>query len=246
MKTISYCALFILLFSACDNMTVNTGPGSENKIKGSGNVTKVSHEIMPFNKIESEGVFNLILDQGSVEALKVETDDNLQQMIVSEVRDSVLILKMKDSMSYSRSTKMNVYITLKDITRLKTESVGTTSCANTLHLKNLDVKCAGVGATSLDLDVEVVRIDADLVGGLQLKGRARDAHIEHDGIGAIEAYGFETENLELEANGVGGAQVFASNSLKVKANGVGAVKYKGNPKTKSVDGNRIGKVSEGN
>lgn len=243
MKTISVCAAFILLFSACENGTINTGPGSENKITGSGNVIMQTREMGSFDRIETNGVFNVILDQGAMEVVKVETDDNLQDLIITEVKNNELMIRMKDSSSFGKITKMNVFVTLKDISGIKTEGVGSIKCLNTLHLKNIELKCDGVGNTSLDLDAERIDIKTAIVGVMELKGRAKHVCIDHDGIGGIQAFGLQAENMELKIDGVGGAEVFASNELKIEANGVGGVKYKGNPKVKNIEAKGIGKVS---
>ena len=229
------------LLSSCKNATYNVGPGSENKIEGNGKVTKEDRKVTNFNSLELNGVFNIILEQGR-ESVFVETDENLQEMIVVEVVDNVLKVHMKDSSTFSRMTKMNVYVTFNDISKLETESVGTLKCNSKLHLKNLELKVQGVGNTSLDLEAERLKVKAEIVGNLMLNGKVMEANIEHDGLGGIQAFGLETELMVLKTSGVGSSEVNATKELHVNASGVGLVKYKGNPAKKEISNTGIGKI----
>jgi hypothetical protein len=62
-------------------------------------------------------------------------------------------------------------------------------------------------------------------------------------VGVLQAFELLTRNLKLSSNGVGAAEVYASESIDIDAKGVGSVQYKGNPKTKNIVSEGIGKVS---
>ena len=61
-----------LLLRAQDNDKV--------KIQGSGKLITRNVTVSSFDKIDFEGVFNVILKQGGKEDLKIEADDNLQDL----------------------------------------------------------------------------------------------------------------------------------------------------------------------
>jgi hypothetical protein len=241
MKNLTAIILLLSVIS-CKNADYKIGPGGE-KLEGNGKVSSQQREVSPFNAIELKGVFNTVLVQGTKEAVLVETDENLQELITVKVENNVLKVGMKDSTSFGKVSKMVVRITLVDLSRLQSESVGSLSCASTLRLPHhLKVKVQSVGTTSLDLDADTLEIEADIVGNLDLKGKVHLAHIRHDGLGSIHAFGLETYSMELITNGIGSSEVFATHELNVKANGVGGVRYKGDPERKEIKNDGLGKV----
>jgi hypothetical protein len=236
-------SMLLMLFS-CNDTTIKIGPGSGTRLEGNGKVSSVNREIGPFDKIEISGVFNVFLIQGTAPALKVETDENLQDLITSSVQDNTLKLGMKDSTRLGKRTKMNVYVTLTDLKKLKTKSVGNVSSMTILNLDELEVECASVGTTNLMLNADKLTMKLDIVGAVNLSGKVKHAEITHNGVGAVNAFPLEAEYLSLKANGVGTAEVNALKELHVKASGIGSVRYKGEPAVKDIENNGIGKVSK--
>ena len=232
------CVLFII---SCDNMTVSTGDGSE-KVEGSGKLGSEVREISTFDQIKIEGVFNVFLSQKDKESIRVEADENILPLVLTSVENNVLTVKLKDNTSISKMKKINVYISMVNISSLKSEGVGMLNCENQLNLNSLELNLSGVGASRLNLEVGTLTIKSELVGALFLTGTAKDVTVKHNGIGAFEAFDLKAEKLNIETDGVGKAEVFASSELIIEANGVGGVKYKGNPKTKNIKSEGVGSV----
>lgn len=235
---IAFCAMS---FAACDNMTVNTGDGS-NKVVADGELTSEIREVTAFNKITMEGVFDIILIQGNRESIKVEADKNILPLILTDVQNNSLTVKIKENTSISKMKKISVYITFVDIAELNTEGVGILKSSNKLHFNDLKLGLKGVGATRLDLDASNLDIKSEIVGALILSGKATEVRINHKGIGAIQAFGLKAEKLSLQSDGIGKAEVFASQELNIDAKGMGSVEYKGDPSVKNIQNEGIGKV----
>lgn len=247
MKTLSQFPKFLFLFIAipfvaCGDMTVSTGDGSD-KVKGNGKVTTEEREIAPFNQIVLEGVFNVYLVQKEKEKIRIETDENVLSYIITEVENNVLTVKLKDDSKITKMKKINVYITLADINKLETKGVGLLHCMGKLNLKSVDLQLKGVGATKLNLDCDTLNVKSELVGSLTLSGSSKVFNVNHKGIGAFEAFDFISENVNIESDGIGKAEVYASKKLIVDAKGLGGVKYKGNPSSRNIKSNGFGVVA---
>ncbi|MCW3084661.1 MAG: hypothetical protein JWP12_2027 [Bacteroidetes bacterium] len=245
MKTV-YQTLAILtgfLLCCCDNMTISTGDGA-NKIKGDGKVTSDVRTISSFHAIDVEGVFNVILQQGDKESVKVETDENIQPIVITEVKNDTLRVKLKEDYSIRNFQKIDVYVTLADITGLKTAGVGTLKCQAPLRLKQLTFTTEGVGTTNLNIIGDELIVKSEIVGALNLSGAVKNVTIHHSGVGMIEAFNLKAENLSLTTDGVGAAEVFASNEININASGIGSVKYKGGALTKNIKSDGVGKVTQ--
>lgn len=238
---LSKIAVIALFFASCDNMTISTGDGSK-KITGNGKTVSELREIKSFNAISIDGVFNVILEQGSKESAKVETDENILPVIITVVENDTLKVKMKDSTSVHKMTKLDVFITLVSISSIKTVGVGSLKSTNTLHLKDLDLNFEGVGATEINLEADKLTVESKTVGALLLSGLVKETTINHNGVGIIHAFDLKSEKLILHTSGVGAAEVFASQELTIDASGIGGVEYKGGATIKEIKNDGIGKV----
>jgi hypothetical protein len=104
--------LFTLLFSTL------VFAQKREKIKGSKNVTVTPREIQPFENIEIENNIDVYLTKGTTQSLEIEADDNLNDVIKSDVNGTTLKLYTnKDVSSSKRLTLRLTYTgTLKAIT----------------------------------------------------------------------------------------------------------------------------------
>ncbi len=237
--------LCILFLISCENATIsystNDGVVKE-KVEGNGQLSSEERVISTFNKINIEGVFTVFLSQGDKGSVKVETDENIQPLILVFVDNEVLYIKMKDSSSISKMKKINIYIHISDIRKLTTTGVGKLTCINKLNLKQLYLNCKGVGVTELKIAAKKLVIESEIVGLLNLSGEVKEADIKHNGLGAIKAFDLKTEKLKLVTEGIGAVEVYATNELTIDMKGLGGVSYKGNPPIKHIKKEGLGKV----
>ena len=61
-------------------------------LKGSGTVVDESRTVTGFTAVDLQGIGVLRLSQGTAESLTVRTDDNLQPLITTRVRDETLVM----------------------------------------------------------------------------------------------------------------------------------------------------------
>jgi hypothetical protein len=230
-----------LSLASCNNVTISTGNGA-NKVTGNGKISSDTREIQPFKAISIEGVFNIILNQGTKESVKVEADENILPVIITVVENDTLKVKMKGNTSINKTGKLNVYVTLAAVSYLSNAGVGTLKCTDTLNLKELSLNLEGVGSTELRLKAEKLNVESKTVGALQLSGVVKETSIHNEGVGMIQAFDLKSEKLTLHTSGVGGAEVFASQELTIDASGIGGVKYKGGATKKQITNEGVGKV----
>lgn len=231
--------LMCITLAACTH--VKTGDGSKEIEKNGSEVTD-KRAVASFNRLEINGVFKVFLKQGEQESLVIETDKAIAKHILSKVENNTLYLSMENDYDFGDLDPIKIYIQVKDLQSLKNEGVGTIACQNPLNLDNLTVECEGVGAIDLNISANKLIVKSETVGAMTLAGKVKDADITHNGVGVLQAFDLLTQNLKLSSEGVGAAEVYASESIDINANGVGSVQYKGNPKTKNIKSEGIGKV----
>jgi len=212
-------------------------------VKGSGNVVLKERNIDSFTQLKVNGVFNLIVSQGEKESLTIEADDNLIDLIETQNDGNVLIIKQKKE-SNIKPTKFNVYVTVKDLEKMETSSVGDMLTKTPLNLKVFELSSSCVGNIEFEINCEKFTAKIHSVGDLNLKGKANETTIINSSVGKISAFDFVSDNLILDNSGVGDVEVFAEKEISIESNGVGNVSYKGNAVVKNMKNKGVGKVKK--
>lgn len=217
---------------------------AQKKIKGNGNVVTQERTISSFNEIIVNGVYNVYLTQGQNESVKVETDENLQEAVIVKNKGNALVLGWKKGINVKRKTKMNVYVTLKDIAKLEVKGVGNVNTSSKLSLNTLDIEASGVGNTSLELDCKQLDGEISMVGNFTLKGKVTEVILDNNGTGALRAFDLVAQKLEINNSGIGKVEVNAQKEISITSSGIGSVYYKGNAKTTKLDHRGMGKIKK--
>jgi len=88
---------------------------AQDKIKGSRNVKTEQYNLTSFHSIQAKGEFKIGILKGSRPMIEIEADDNLHDLIQTEVIDGVLYIKpIKE---FSRSKSQELTITFSDTLR---------------------------------------------------------------------------------------------------------------------------------
>jgi len=197
------------------------------KIVGSGNVITKEVTVQPFDELEASGVFNVVLTQGGKEALKIEAEDNLQQLFEVKNEGKKLIVSMKKDSHFDSKKKMIVYITFKNLKTMDLKMVGNLTSEGNLNFDNLSLDNKSVGSVDLKLAAQKLDIKNKSVGSLKLSGKADNAVIKSNSVGSIKASDLIVQTLDIDNDGVGGADVNVAKEIKVKESFLGKVRNVG-------------------
>ena len=215
---------------------------SAQKLKGDGDVTKETRSVSSFEILENDGVVNITLIQADIESVIVEADRNLLPVIITKVKDNTLFISTKEGAEIEKSTKLNVYVSFKDLKKLKLNSVGNLSSQNQLKLNNLEIENNSVGNIDLNLDCNKLNIESNSVGNTVLTGKVNDFKIELNSVGNLKAFDFVAQTLNIESNAVGNAEVNSQKEISISQNGMGNITYKGDAIVKKLDRSGLGNV----
>lgn len=197
------------------------------KIEGSGNVVTKEIGVQSFDQLDVNGVFSVLLSQGTKEEVKIEAEDNLQPLFEVKNEGSKLIITMKKDMNIHNKKKMKVYITFKKLKSLDLKTVGNVSSEQNLNFDDLKIDNKSVGSLDLKLTAQSLDIDNKSVGDVILSGKADNVVIKNKSVGSIQAAGFVVQKMDIDNNGIGSAEVNAEKELKVKDSFLGKVSNKG-------------------
>lgn len=197
------------------------------KIEGSGNVVTKDVNVSSFDDLSVSGVFSVALKQGSKEEVKIEADDNLQELFEVKNDGSKLTISMKKDVNIKSKKTMKVYITFKKLKNLDLKTVGDVAAEGSLTFDNLNFENKSVGNVDLNLTAKSVSFDNKSVGNVKLQGKADDVVIRNKSVGNISAASFVVQKMDIDNTGVGNAEVNAEKEIKVKDSMLGKVTNKG-------------------
>lgn len=228
----------VLLFTLGLAIAMNL-PAQESKkdrektrIEGSGNVITKEIPVQSFDELTANGVFSLMLTQGDKEQLKIEADDNLQELFEVKNEGSLLKIGMKKDVNFSSKKGIKVYITFRKLKNMELSMVGNVSSEKNLSFSDVKIKNSSVGSVDLQMTAETVDVDNTSVGNVKLGGKAESAVIKNNGVGSIKAADFVVQKMDIDNSGIGSAEVNAEKELKVKDSFLGKVVNKGSAEIK--------------
>ena len=98
--------LLLIIFFSCK---------AQDKVKGSRNVKTEQHSLNSFNSIQISGEFEVGILRGNRSMIEIEADDNVHDLIQTDVIDNVLYIKPIKELS--RTKKQELRITFSDTLR---------------------------------------------------------------------------------------------------------------------------------
>jgi hypothetical protein len=207
-------ALAILATTAgCDRSGVDGGSHTR---RGSGNARTVTRELAPFTAVDLAGTNNVTVHVGGAQSVVVRADDNLLELVTTDVRDGVLVIG--DTGSFRAATPMSVTIAVPRLGAIILSGDGALAADGTRGAAMV-VRLSGTG--QLRVTGTTGRLDATL-----------------SGTGDEDLAGLSARIATAEVGGTGRIAVRVSGSLTGTVRGTGSIEYYGNPPSviKSVTG----------
>lgn len=205
-------------------------PFGGEKVEGSGNVTRQARQVERFTGVALELPAQLELRMGTTEGITIETDDNLQRLIETEVDDGVLRIRPTRRNLNLHARTMKIVVNARQIERLSLGGSGTIDAA-ALRAPALRFNLGGSGKIRVaSLESERVTVSVGGSGDFRASGgKAGDVSVSIGGSGNVDMGKVAADNASVSVAGSGDVTVWARNALSVSIAGSGDVKYYGDP-----------------
>lgn len=232
----------LLLFVFCSFLVVAQEKGT---LEPSGNIITRDVTISSFNSIKADGLYELVLAQGDRESVKIEADDNLQDLFKVSNDGGTLVIDMPELKNSNinfndekRDHKLNlkVYVTFRQLNALNVGIIGTVRCTTQLKVDAFKIDSKNVGNIELQLTADKLTVTNKGVGNITLTGSANDAIITNAGVGKFNGEDLIVQTMDIDNSGIGNADVHVEKDLKVKESFLGKVNNSGNAKEHKMDG----------
>lgn len=221
--------LFLLLGLAAMAFSETATAQKQETIEGNGHLVTKDVSVQPFTALDASGVYELKLTQGAAESVKIEADENLQELFTVRNDGSRLVIEMKSlkNKNLKSKNKMRVHVQFKNLKALDLKTVGNVSSGNDLQFDDFHFTNRSVGNVDLDLKASTLNLENTSVGNVKLSGQADNAVMKNSGVGSLQAGDFVVQTLDIDNSGVGSAEVNAAKGLKVTDSFLGKVKNRG-------------------
>lgn len=213
-----------------------------NGIKGNGNVVKQDRTISSFSGIDVGGAFKVFLTQGDKEGLVVEADENLLDIIETEVRGNTLRIKTTEDIKDSKA--LNIYITFKDLSEIDVSGACKMSGENKFTLDDIEVDCSGASDVSMKLSAGNMDLECSGASNMDLYGTAESMDLDISGASHLDASDLEVKTCNADVSGASHGKVFVTGELSADVSGAGSLKYKGDAVIRSHDVSGAGSLKK--
>ena len=229
-KFIVATVLSLMLFSCNFDLNLNSG------VRGNGDVITQERTITEsFSTIKATEGLDVYLTQGNNTSITVEADENLHELILTEVENGVLKIHTKENIGYASSKKVKV--SFKDISSIISTSGSDVFSTNTITAERLNLKSTSGSDMKLDVNTSVLECKSTSGSDLRLSGKTGKLIAEATSGSDIKAADLMAESSQVKATSGADITVNTSKELTAKATSGGDIKYYGNPeKVDKTDG----------
>ena len=208
-------------------------PFGGEKVEGNGSVTRQTRQVERFSGISLELPAQVELRMGSTEGITIETDDNLQRLIETEVDDGVLRIRPTKRNMNLHTRTMKIVVNARQIERLSLGGSGTID-AEALRAPSLRFNLGGSGKIRIaSLESDKVSISVGGSGDLRANGgKTRDVSVSIGGSGNVDLGKVAADSVSVSVAGSGDATVWARQELSISIAGSGDINYYGDPQVR--------------
>ena len=208
------------------------GPDFGGGVQGSGEIESQTREVQGFLAVSINYPAEVVIQQGKVESVKLEADDNLLPQLSTEVDDGILLIENNEntwSQRVNPTERVKITITVKDLHEIEFSSAGNVT-VESLKTDDLSLHLNGVGEMTLnDLDVRKLESRLSGAGNIEANGVADELDIRISGVGGFDAPKLESLVGVVRISGAGSATVFVQDDLTARVSGAGSINYYGSP-----------------
>lgn len=216
-------SIISLLLLSC-NFSMNIGQG----VDGNGNVINVERTISSdFKDIKVSQGLDLYITQTNDVSLTVEADENLMDLIMTEVVDGTL--KIYTTENIRRASSRKIMLNIETIASIKATSGSDVHSENTIEVDNLELKTTS--GADIKLDVKTESLDCSSTSGsdIKLSGTTNIFKAVATSGSDINASELQAQNSDVKATSGADISVNTSKLLTAKATSGGDIRYSGNP-----------------
>jgi hypothetical protein len=212
------------------------------RISGDGNVVSEIRDLNNFSSISISGGLEGFITMGEKFSVEVIADENLQEIIQTEVRGKKLVIRA--SRNIRRADSKEVHISLPVLSGIDVSSAARMQSENFFDVDELRADVSSAGRLKLIINSRELDINVSSAGDATLEGRTENLKATVSSAGDLDASDLEAVNAKVNVSSAGKASLMVSGELDANASSAGSISYKGNPIEKSTITSSAGSIRQ--
>ena len=200
--------------------------GWDNGISGNGNVVEETRDVSGFTGVHAATGIDVYLTEGDDFEVLVEADENLMEVILTEMKGNNLEIRT-DRVNIRRAKSKKVHVTLPELKELKISSAGDVVGKTDFHCRDLKLGISSAGDLTLEVEADRIWIDISSSGDARLAGRAEEFDVSLSSAGDLDAFDLIAEKVDVSVSSAGSARVHATEEISMNASSAGNIYYMG-------------------
>jgi len=201
------------------------------KISGNGDYQTVTREVQNFKGIEVDINSDVIITKSDDYKFEMNVESNIDPYVTTQVRDSILVIKLKDNVKYSKVGNVKLNLRLPEISTIIINGTANVHVDSMItHQSECTINGSG------DITIHYINTDHFLYncnGSGEIlcnNGDIKYKEIYVRGSGNVHSEQCMTEVSKFQIDGSGNIYTHTTDSMYIRINGSGNVYYKGEPK----------------
>jgi hypothetical protein len=214
-----------------------------NGVRGDGNVVSKKRKISnDFVRINASRGLDVYITKSKNISLEVEADENLHELIETEVKDGTLYITAKKNI-YTASAK-KIHVSADHINEIQVNSGAEVYSENTFTSEKLVLSVSSGAYARMDLKVDQLICESSSGAGMELRGEANSLNASSSSGSDIKAYELTAKNCIASASSGSVIKLNVTKSFEGNASSGADIKFKGNPERVDKHNNSGGNVSQ--
>ena len=201
-------------------------------------------KVSSFDEIHLGGSFDVILEKGKKENVRMQGSEKDLEKILVEVDGNELKIRIKRGVH--RVGKVKVTITFQELNAIHSSGSSDISSSDMIDTNSFSVRCSGSGDIDLKVTSKSVSVKISGSGDITLSGAADKQEITISGSSDIDLLELKGKSCDIKISGSGNAKVNVSDALSARVSGSGDIKYKGSPEIQNFKVSGSGSVRKMN
>ena len=214
--------LFITtIFTSCGITVFNWVEGNRNIV-----ITERTPQA-DFSGIKVSTGIDLFISQGNTNAITVEADENLHNLIITEVKEGVLKIYTKKNIWKSKAKK--VYVVIENLTLLKASSGSNVKSESVINTNEIAIDASSGASIKIEVIAKNVKTKTSSGSGISIKGTTINHTASASSGSSIDAFTLKGDHAYASASSGASINIYASKNMEGKASSGADIAFKGNP-----------------
>lgn len=227
--------LSIIMLSCDFSLNIGTGIDGNKKV-----VTQDRNISNNFESIKVSQGLDLYITQSNDVSLSVEADENLHDIIMTDVENGTLRIYTTENIRRAASKKIN--LSIDNISAIKATSGSDVFSTNTIKTNSLELNCTSGADITLDVKTETLNCYSTSGSDIRVSGTTKSLFAEATSGSDIKASDLIAETSKVKATSGADISVNTSKELTARATSGGDIRYSGNPEKIDKSDNSAGSV----